>query len=418
MKPQTITTQHKLLTLASSVRKYIASINHLPRECRPGIWLSFIGSTLAAVYYFLTIYFVDVLAMTTSSAGLLISSYGIGTIVGGYIGGYLSDKISPRLVSTLGLFGQSILFAALAKLKHPYSISIDLFILGIASYCFITSNYVAVLSYTHNEKTRLASINILNMVSNLGIGIASLIIAELSVIGYVNIFYLSGSLLLALSFYSFIHMTKPIKNISHAEFEKNNKSTMTCATTSKKPNNKGIKLALACLFFTGMIVSQLSTTYSIYLKQSFPQLGIHAFSIFFTLNTVLIVLFQNILVSQFININRLVMIGIGSLLIGTGMFMLNFPYSIMFIVLSCFVYSTGEMIFFSMVQLFCYQASNHENKGSGLGTYRMIYASSRFAGPAIGGAIYHYLGSNVLWSASGIIGVTFLLLCCHFRDFT
>jgi MFS family permease len=127
--------------------------------------------------------------------------------------------------------------------------------------------------------------------------------------------------------------------------------------------------------------------------------------------------FQNILVSQFSHSNKLVMIGIGSCLIGTGMFMLNYPYSVMFIVLSCIVYSTGEMIFFSMAQLFCYQASTHKKKGRGLGAYRMVYASSRFVGPAVGGAIYHHLGSSVLWSASGIIGITFLLLCSHFRDF-
>jgi len=70
-----------------------------------------------------------------------------------------------------------------------------------------------------------------------------------------------------------------------------------------------------------------------------------------------------------------------------------------------------------MVQLLCYQASNHERKGRGLGGYRMIYAASRFAGPAIGGTIYYYLGSSVLWSVSGIIGITFLLLCCRFKDF-
>lgn len=414
MKSQTISRQYTQLILSHLLQKLFGSFAELPRECLYGIALSFFGSALASVYYFLTIYFVDMLGMNPSSAGLVISSYGLGTICGGYIGGYLSDRMQARFVSALGLLGQSFLITNLAYIKHPYAISIDLFTLGISSYCFITSNYVAVLGHANNEKIRLTSINLLNMASNLGIGIASLTIAELSAIGYTYIFKLSGSLLLTLAIISFIRLWKANKRSTCNEIK------VCIASNNAEINNsntKEIKLALICLFFTGMVVSQLSTTYSLYLKESFPQLGVHAFSIFFTLNTLLIVLFQNALVSQFVNSNKLFMIGVGSFLIGLGMFLLNYPYSLAIIILCSFIYSSGEMIFFSMTQLFCYQSSDRYLKGRGLGTYRMVYASSRFVGPALGGAIYHYLGSTVLWTASGIIGVTFLLLCNRFKDF-
>jgi len=381
-----------------------------------GIYLNFFGSALASVYYFLSIYFVDVLGMNVSTAGILISFYGIGTIVGGYIGGYLSDKISPRIVSSIGLFGQSITLLILAELKSRPSISMDLFVLGIATYCFITSNYAAVLSNCKdNEFTRLKAINTLNVVSNLGIGIAALIIGELAVTGYQYIFYVSGTLLFALSIVAITQrdMVKhaALTNIPINDFPQVESSN----PRSYGEKNRVISLALICLFFTGMIVSQLSTTYSIYLRESMPKLGIHAFSIFFALNTCLIVLFQNLLVNRFANSNQLFMIGIGSLLIGLGMFILNFTFSMTIVLLSCLIYSSGEMIFFSMIQLFCYQQGSEEKKGRSLGTYRMIYASSRFIGPAVGGSIYFYLGSSVLWYLSGAVGLMFFLICNHYK---
>src|SRR3990167_5069020 len=142
--------------LLSFTKNYFASYKNLPRSCWQGIFLSFVESTLAGVYYFLSIYFVDVLHFNISTAGIIISFYGLGTIFGGLIGGKLSDKISPVIVSATGLLIQSAAFLFLIILKDIYLLFFDLFILGIATYSFITSNYIWVLKQCENSaKDRL-----------------------------------------------------------------------------------------------------------------------------------------------------------------------------------------------------------------------------------------------------------------------
>jgi MFS family permease len=402
--------------ITAIIKNYFSNYTGLPRSCWQGIFLNFIESALAAVYYFLSIYFVDILHINISTAGIIISFYGLGTILGGFVGGKMSDKISPRIVSMASLLGQAITFLALIKIKNPIFIAVDLFILGIATYGFITSNYVFVLSYCKNsEADRLKAINILNIVSNLGIGLAALIIGELAANDFQNVFYLSGIFLLILA----ILLALQQNRLTYIDNKKDNDKIIINSTNIErvtfKGSNRAVNLALVCLFFTGMIVSQLSTTYSIYLKETFPQFGIHAFSLFFFLNTCLVVIFQNYLVNKFSDNNKLMMIGIGSFLIGFGMLLLNFSFIFAIALLSCIVYSAGEMIFFSMVQLFCYQRGNEGRKGSSLGAYRMVYASSRFIGPAVGGSIYYNLGGNVMWYFSGLTGLIFFILCSHYK---
>ncbi|MBV9576868.1 MAG: MFS transporter [Gammaproteobacteria bacterium] len=399
-----------------TIKNYLTHYSGLNRFCWQGIILGFIEAILAAIYYFLSIYFVDVLHINISIAGMMISCYGLGTIIGGYIGGKLSDNISPQTVTMMSLLSQAITFLVLIKIVNPTWIAIDLFILGIATYSFLTSNSVFTLAHCKNSgEDKLKVINILAVASNLGMGLAALIIGELAEKNFQYIFYSSGSLLLILAIWLMFQPKQLIKNENQPTLNKNLLEENLSESAKINANNKGLILAFICLFFTGMIVSQLSTTYSIYLKESFPQMGMHAFSFFFFLNTCLVVIFQNSLVNQFSNYNKLIMIGVGSFLIGFGMLLLNFSFFFFIALLSCVIYSAGEMIFFSIVQLFCYQQGRDDRKGSSLGAYRMVYASSRFIGPTVGGSIYYYLGRHSLWYISGLIGFVFLLLCNHFR---
>lgn len=399
------------------IKNYFGNYTGLHKACWQGIFLNFIESALAAVYYFLSIYFVDVLRMNIKIAGIIISFYGLGTILGGFVGGKMSDTISPRTVSMFSLLSQAITFLALIRIKAPSLIALDLFILGIATYSFITSNYVFVLSYCKNsESNRLKAINILSVASNLGIALAALVIGELATNDFKFVFYLSGTLLFIIAILLASRQKKTIRIDDQNADDKNINDSITIENMTSKPSHGIVKLALVCLFFTGIIVSQLSTTYSIYLKETFPQLGIHAFSIFFFFNTCLVVIFQNYLVNKLSDKNKVLMIGVGSFFIGSGMLLLTFSIYFVFALLSCIVYSVGEMIFFSMVQLFCYQRGSYNRKGSSLGAYRMVYASSRFIGPTVGGSIYYYLGGNTMWYFSGLTGLVFLLLCNHYKE--
>lgn len=383
----------------------------LSRSATYGIAINFAASALTSLFYFFSIYFVDVLKLNISLSGILMSCYGVGTVAGGYLGGKLADKFNAKTISAFGLLGTAVAFTALANISSISLLVVDLFLLGLANYLFITSNYVYVLGHSQpNEHARLKAINYLNMASNLGIGIAAITIGALAKFGYGNLFRVSGFLLLLLSAATLFKTEIP--NDTQQYLKSKNETTNIKTNTSRS----GLILALCCLIFTGMIVSQLGATYPVYLKTVFPEYGTKAFSTFFSINTFIIVLFQNRFVNMFVDYNRMLMIGCGSFLLGAGMFLLSFPQYILIIFLSCFIYSAGEMIFFSNLQLYCYQHSSDGKKGKGMGIYRATYATSRLLGPTIGGAIYYYFGGVALWSVCGAIGSVFLIICARNKN--
>lgn len=374
-----------------------------------GVTFNFIASILSGIFYFFSLYFVSVLHIPIAQAGIILSFYGLGTIIGGLLAGKLSDHISPTFVSITSLFIQSATFLALTQFKLIPLLSINLFILGISTYGFITSNYIWTLNQCELEKHRLRAINSLSVASNLGIGLASLIIGVIDFHDFYFLFYFASASLASLAIFLVFQ-------------DKNNKrkaSTIVSKKIDEKniliKNNKNIFFVLICLFFTGMIVSQIGTTYPIYLNDSFPQLGVKAFSILFSTNVLLVVLFQQNIVNRLAAYNKFLLVGIGSFLIGIGMLTLNLSALFAAAFLSCVIYTLGEMIFFSIVQLYCYEKSEISHKGRSLGRYRTVYASSRFLGPALGGIIYRHFGGDSLWYISGFIGLTFLFLCSYYR---
>ncbi len=396
--------------LTKLIKNYFTSYVGLSFLCWQGILLNGIESTLIGIYYFLPLYFVKNLHLSVMLAGMLISFYGMGTIMGGFLGGKLSDKFTPGLISIYSLFLQAINFFILTHLTLPFLLMINLFSMGIASYSFITSNSLWVLSQCQSdENKRLQAITLLNAASNLGLSISAIIIGLLNY-KFKFIFSFSVVLLILLGVYSIL-----IDKFS----TENSFSTLseTKEVLSDNYKRKLIWVLFTCLFLVGLIIFQTNTTYSFYIQDTFKVLGLKSLSILFTLNCLLVVFIQTPIANLFRNINKILIAGIGAFLLGFGMFMLIFSSSFILAIIATIVYTVGEILFFSVAQLICYQSVPLNKKGQMMGMYRMIYACSRVVAPAAGGFIYQQLGGRVLWIICGCIGLFCLGVCNYCKKY-
>lgn len=391
------------------LRKFYSSYTGLSFTTWQGITISFIESTLIGVCYFLSIYFVTELHLDIDKAGLIISFYGLGTILGGMAGGKLSDLISPRNVTIGSILLQACAYFFLINAQSQSLLMAILFILGAGSYSFITSNYVSTLA-SCKKNDRLKAINLLDVVSNLGLALSGIIIGSIPTKSFPSLFFLVSCLLFLAGILFFILR----KNDRDHHYPQN---TIHEPDTDR-PNSKIIYFALGCLFCVGLIISQVNSTYPIYLKLTFPEMGSQSFGILFTLNAVLIVLFQAPVINSLGHINKILLIGTGAFLLGIGMFLLNIAYTFQIAIFSCLIMTTGEMLFFPVAQFICYENGPSNKKGHSLGTYRTVYASSRIVGPAIGGFIYQHAGSDYLWTFCFIIGLLCLSQSCYFKKYT
>jgi|GEM_PF-1455312 len=398
---------------ATLFKSYLKNYSGLPPAAWRGITLSLFESTLMGLFYFLSIYFIQDLNFNIAIAGTILSFYGLGAMAGGILSGKLSDLTQPYRISIISLVLQAFGYFVLIFLKSFYLLAFIMFLLGIASYSFITSNQVFVLKNcdTH-EPLKLRAINLLSTSSNLGLAISAIIISAVAGLGFHILFFVTSLLL-------FLIATFLIKN--KKQFSLNETPTVIEHQHSnelmvKKPKKRITLLVLCCVLLIGMIVSQLGVSYTIYIQETFPTLGLKAVSILFALNSILVVLLETPIGNYFSNYNKLLMVGIGSFLIGLGMYMLTLSSFFIIAILACCVYTLGEIIFFCMAQFVCYQNADENQKGFSLGLFRLVYASSRIAGPVTGGFVYYHFGANMLWLLSGMIGSLCLFSCVYFKD--
>ncbi len=368
------------------IHAYLQSFRGIPSIAWKGIIVNFVQSIFTCIIYFLTFYFVNYLKLNVFQAGFLISCYGAGTIIGGLLGGKLSDRFSSGVISGIALLVESIAYLTLVKNQHFYLLMINLFIMGISTYSFITANTLWVLEKCQrDENLRLQGMNILNVASNLGLGLSAIII---SFFKFENLLALASLIIFAMAIYIF-----NIEKINHIKTNRQNKTS----TISKIFHDKILIYVFLALFSMGIIIAQTNSTYSLFLTSRFPDMGVKSFSILFMINTMMVVLFQTVLVDAFKQINKMILLGISVFLLGISMLILEFSFNFSMAIFSMIVMTIGEILFFSISQFICYERSAEDKKGQNLGIFRMTYAASRVAGPFLGGFIFQQYGSMYLW---------------------
>lgn len=278
--------QSRLLSLGQF---YIQSYRGLSAICWRGLILSLIESTCVSTFYFLSIYFVNDLHLNVATAGKIISAYGFGAIVGGYIGGRLSDMFLPSKVMAMSLFIQAVCYLLFIKLHSMIVLYVNVVLLGMTGYAFLTANYVWVLDQCRFESERLKALNMLAMFSNLGFGISGMLIGAAAPYGFHVIFLATGTLLGISACYVWLMGNKKNQVLTHQPDE------ILCQQTqpeNKKQNQLTIVMALISVLFIGAIVSQLNSGYPIYINETFKNNGMKAVSILFMLNAALVVFLQ------------------------------------------------------------------------------------------------------------------------------
>lgn len=403
--------------LSRITKAYLISYTGIPILAWYGIAINFIETTLSGVFYFLSYYFVHALKYDVKTAGIFIASYGLGAIFGGFLGGKMSDKLSPNLVSSLNLMIQAVAFMLLTKISSVYLIVIDVFLLGLSSYAFTTANYIWTLSHCKDSQTsKLRALNILSVISNLALGLSAIIVGLISSKNFYYLFISNGAIFLLLAIFLIILENQKYQRKTRYFLDNLDKETKKNGViTPEKNHYKVLMIVLIAVFFAGAIVSQVSTTYSLYVESAFPEYGLSGFSVLFMVNTFLVVTMQTPIGEIIIKKNALLMVGIGSLLLGLGMGLVALSSLFSMLIVACIIYTIGEMLLFSMAQLVCYEHAPESKKGQQLGLFRMVFAASRVAGPLLGGIIYYHLGGDVLWYLSGVLGMLCFSLCVYHK---
>lgn len=368
------------------------------------LWGGFISSLLVSVViginYFLSLYFTAYYHMSVEHVGILMSIYGLGTIFGGILGGRLSDCMHPRRVAVLGLLMQVFGYFSLIYISSFALLAVVLFMNGVGSYSFITANYTWILSNCTTEQ-RYQALSILDVTSNAGLGLSGVLIGFLTTQDFPKMFGIATAMMILIAAY--ICFFRPEKQMIAG-------SDNQLREENGKFNLKIMIFTLFCVLCAGFMISQDNSTYPIYLRDLFPSMNMNSFGILFSINTFMVVLLQTSVTRLFRDDNKTILAGAGVFLIGAGFLLLLVAKIFLIAVLGMIITTIGEMIFFPTVQYICYECGSATKKGASIGSFRAVYATSRFIGPATGAYIYQSIGGDSLWILCCVMGIVCLVL--------
>jgi predicted MFS family arabinose efflux permease len=192
------------------------------KNLQPTIWMlslvTFINRSGSMVLLFTSLYLTNELHFTIAEAGICMSFYGAGSILGAYTGGWLTDRNDTTRIMIFSLLssGGILLFILLAK--TPIAISSVIFLYAFTSDMFRPAVAKAMAAFSSVEN-RTRSVSLMRLAINLGFSVGPALGGLLAAyVGYKWLFIIDAGTSFAAGAILFFFIPKP--QVSHVKQEK------------------------------------------------------------------------------------------------------------------------------------------------------------------------------------------------------
>lgn len=382
------------------LKKYARGFTELNAHCISLLLAYMLQSISAGMAFFIAIYLDSNFKLSAQIIGIIVSAFSTGNLLGALFAAKITDKTNPFKVSFYSVFVQGLCFCLIPLCANPSFMIGVMFVLGFSGYTFTANNQYLITAVAGTEKSqRSKAISLISVSSNIGVGLGGALVSIFSKDYSYPLLIGAGGLLFITSIYYFISARK-IKISSTA-------SSKNASTDRRKEDPNLYFYSLLIIFILGLIFAQQRVSYSLYLNQYFP--GSRASSLLL-LNSLLIVFGMTSISSISLRFNNYIMMGVGCLLLGGGMFFYQFTYYYPLVLLICIVSTAGEMIGTLVSQLCCFNSSNEKERGKAMGYYKFLYALGTVCGTSVGGGLQTHYGMNTVWLFCGVLAFSMFFI--------
>jgi predicted MFS family arabinose efflux permease len=381
---------------------YVNSFRGLSKEVW---WLSLITLINRAgtmVIPFLSLYLTQDLGFTLENVGIIMSCFGLGSLVGSWLGGKLTDLFGSYQVMLVSLILTGILFITLQYLVSFWAICGGIFLLMIIADAFRPATFVALSAYSKPEnKTR--SVTLIRLAINLGFSagpaLGGLIIG---ISGYSGLFWADGLTCLAAGILLLVLLNpKKVKVLDSVE----NKTPLSAY---KDPPYWVFIIAMV-LF--GFVFVQYFSTIPIYYKD-IHSLNETQIGLLLGMNGFLIFVFEMPLI-KFLETRSLSKISnmiIGLTLVSLSLLLLNSTPWIGVLVIGMLLMTLGEMIAFPFSNAFAMDRAKRGRQGEYMALYSIAFSISHIFAHNSGMISISRFGYRTTWYLVTFVGILGILL--------
>ena len=377
-------------------------------------WLSlvmFINRSGTMVVPFMTMYLTQHMGVGIGKAGIVMSLFGAGSVIGALLGGKITDKIGYYPVQLFTLAGGGILFIVLGQMQSYTAICIVSFVLSMVNEAFRPANAVAIAHYSKDEnRTRSYSLNRLaiNLGWAFGAGLGGIIAAY----NYQLLFWVDGITNIAAAFLLYFVLS-PAKN--NAVASKKAEANLPVKSVYKDcPFIIFIclQVVFAICFFQMFTILPVYYKTQLHLSESFIGLNM-------SFNGLLIVLIEMVIIFHLENKRpHLQYIIVGVLLVGFSFMLLNIlpagagaaiiAYAMMITV------TMGEIFSMPFMNSYWIARTSNSNRGQYAALYTVAWSVAQIIGPFLGGQVVEQFSYRRLWwvtaATCGVLSLFYLLL--------
>ncbi|MEP1488822.1 MAG: MFS transporter [Algibacter sp.] len=367
---------------------YLSSFQGLSKEVWYLSFAMFINRAGTMVIPFMSLYLTSHYNYSLEDVAWVLSSFGLGGVIGSYIGGVLSDKKGFYPILLIGFLTPGLFLIPLGYLTEFYTLCAGVFIVAMLSEFSKPAAFVAIFSYS-SPQNRTRSVSLLRLSIHLGLSLGPFLGGFLIVhTTYKSLFFIDGMtcILSGLFVFLFLRKKEMIDKVKKIQ-EKNS-------------------FKISKVFFSYMIITLIMTFVYIQLLSTFPLYykEIYSFSeiiigIIIGINGLLIFIFEMPLV-HFLErkgIKKQEILKFSLLLFCASFALLVIPGHIVFVILSVILFSLAQSIGFPFLNTLVLNASSIENKGKNMGYFTISVAIGKLIGLNVGLQLVSALGFSKTW---------------------
>ena len=337
---------------------------------------------------FLTVYLTG-RGHTLTEAGIIMSCFGVGAILGGYLGGQLTDKFHFLSVQVASLLLNGVLFIVLGYMQTLLQIGLCVFVLSSLGEAFRPANAAAIAAYSNDyNRTRCYSLN--RLAINLGWAIGPALGGLLASINYKLLFWVDGVTCMLAALLLFLVLSPHTKEASVSTTSEN-------ISVGSVYKDKVFLKGMFFLLIIGFVFFQMFSMIPVFYKEK-VHLSEALIGMVLAANGLIIALVEMVLVYKLEKHNKGMLYMIyGTLLIGISFLFLAIAPIFALVAISMLVITVGEMLLFPFTNDFWVSRTNHSNRGQYAAVYTMTFAVGQVLAPLLASRIAIGLGFTGLF---------------------
>lgn len=379
---------------------YTNSFKGLSKESWMLALVMLINRAGSMVLPFLGVYMTSHLHFSIENTGIVLSFFGIGSVIGSWLGGFITDKIGEYKVQSFSLLLSVPLFCLIPVFKTEVGVAAIILVQSIVSDAFRPANSVAITKYAKPENiTRAFSLN--RMAVNLGFSIGPALGGILSAISYEFLFFANALTALSAGILYIVFFKKRNK-LARLKAQKVKKVIEIKKDSSPYRDGKFLLYCFFCMLFS-ICFFQLFSTLTIFYKDT-AHLSQQNIGYLLGYSGFVVVLLEMGLVQVAEKYFSLaVTMFLGTFICGISYAMLGFDHSMLTLIVSMSLLCVGEIWALPFMSTITALRSGKNNKGAYMGLNGISFSIAFIVTPYLGTLIAEKLGFTTLWIGTGIL---------------